>query len=98
MEDLGPNMGDPAGEFVVDLMSFKDAHFPGKLSMNPRTDCLDCEGNDAPAYFVMTSTTFLNVSTMSFLMPDNTDRLLVLLLLLLTVNEEDDFVVAMETR
>ena len=25
VEDLGPNMGDPAGELVVDLISFKDA-------------------------------------------------------------------------
>lgn len=66
--------------------------------MNPRTDCLDCEGNDAPAYFVMTSTTFLNVSTMSFLMPDNTDRLLVLLLTVNVEGDDDDFVVAMETR
>lgn len=66
--------------------------------MNPRTDCLDCVGNDAPAYFVMTSTTFLNVSTISFLMPDNTDRLLVLLLTANVEEDDDDFVVAMETR
>lgn len=66
--------------------------------MNPRTDCLDCEGNDAPAYFVMTSTTFLNVSTMSFLMPDNTDRLLMLLLTVNVEDDDDDFVVAKETR
>lgn len=25
VEDLGPSMGDPAGEFVVDLMSLRDA-------------------------------------------------------------------------
>lgn len=48
-------------------------HRLGKFKIKPRTATRACWGNELPAYLLMTSTTFRNVSTMSFLIDDNMD-------------------------
>lgn len=92
----GPRVGDEIGDCVVVVVEtgveveFNIAHRLGRARINVRTLALACSGRPVPAYLLMTSTTFRNVSMTSFLIDAKVPAGLLVVVVVDTVREVED--------